>query len=74
MARYQVQHPYRAFRDGTHYGPWTPGEVVELDQDVAEWVNRDSPGALTEHQEEAPAIKREMPSTPNRQHKGSKTR
>lgn len=69
MARYRVSHVYAAYRDGQHYGPWTPGEVVELDQDVAEWVNRDSPGVLSPVVEE-PA-QREMPPTPDRQQKRS---
>lgn len=48
MARYQVQHPYAAFRDGRQFGPWDTGEQVELDPVDADWVNRDSPGTLTE--------------------------
>ncbi len=47
MARYQVNHSYSAYRDGTSLGPWVEGDVVELDDGDAEWVERDSPGALT---------------------------
>lgn len=46
MPRYLVNHVYACYTDGIHYGPWTPGETVELLEAVAEWVNRDSPGTL----------------------------
>jgi hypothetical protein len=46
MAEYKVQHAYSAWRDGHRVGPWAGGESVDLDEDVAEWVNRDSPGTL----------------------------
>lgn len=72
MSRYRVSHVYAAYRDGQHYGPWTPGEVVELDQELAEWVNRDSPNTLSPVvEEEKPAAEREMPATPNREQKRS---
>ena len=48
MPRYTVQHAYRAARDGARVGPWVAGEEVDVDQDLAEWVNRDSPGALAD--------------------------
>lgn len=72
MPRYRVNHVYASYRDGVHYGPWTPGEEVELVEAVAEWVNQDSPGALSpvvEKQEES--VKREATKTPNRQQKQS---
>lgn len=46
--RYLVGHRYTANRDGLTYGPWPRGTEVELDEEVAEWVKRDSPGALTD--------------------------
>lgn len=68
--RYRVKHVYAATKDGTHYGPWTPGEVVELDAELAEWVNRDSPGVLVPAVDDQEQLaKREMPSTPDRQQK-----
>jgi hypothetical protein len=75
MAKYLVNHVYAAHTDGTYYGPWTPGETVELDEHLAEWVNRDSEGTLTALPE-PPTSKpvREAAKPPNRQHKGSKTR
>lgn len=46
MPRYSVQHPYYSRRDGVTYGPWVEGDEPDLDVEVAEWVNRDSPGTL----------------------------
>lgn len=46
MPTYNVNHAYRSFRDGVQYGPYEPGSTVELDATDAEWINRDSPGAL----------------------------
>lgn len=67
MTQYKVARVYAAYRDGIHYGPYTPGEVVELDDELAAWMNRDSPELLEEV--------REMPPTPNRQvRKSPKTR
>lgn len=43
MPRYKVNHKYGT----TYLGPWTAGSEVELDEEVAEWVNRDSVGTLT---------------------------
>jgi hypothetical protein len=42
MPRYAVLQNYGS---GT-YGPWEMGTQVELDEDQAVWVNRDSPGTL----------------------------
>lgn len=47
MRRYQVNHSYRSFSDGKLHGPFEAGATVELDDAVAAWVNRDSPGCLT---------------------------
>lgn len=59
MPEYKATRVYASYRDGVHYGPYTPGEVVELTEEIAEWIERDSPGLLEEV--------REMPPTPNRQ-------
>ena len=44
--RYTVKHNYKSYRDGQQFGPWEAGTEVELDEPDAEWVERDSPGAL----------------------------
>ena len=67
MPKYRVHHVYAAYRDGVHYGPYTPGEEIEIEQELADWMNRDSPGVLEEV--------REMPPTPDRAiRKSPKTR
>lgn len=55
MARYKVKHNYRSERDGSLVGPWAKGDEIELDDDVAAYVNVDSPGALVKVQERKPA-------------------
>ena len=47
MAEYIVGHRYESFRDGQRFGPYLPGDTVDLTEVDAEWVNRDSPGTLT---------------------------
>lgn len=47
MGVYKLGHDYEAYRDGQRFGPWTAGGLVELDDADAEWVERDSPGALS---------------------------
>lgn len=74
MPRYTVKHAYAASRDGLQFGPWEKGSEVELDQADAEWVERDSPGALVEVQPkpakpartQAPAQDRQQRGGPNR--------
>lgn len=73
MPRYVVSHVYAAYRDGVHYGPWTPGETVELEAELAEWVNRDSPDTLKPADDPTP-VEREATPKPNRQAKSPKTR
>lgn len=65
MPRYKVGHAYQAFRDGARVGPWEVDSEVELDAELAEWVERDSPGALVAIKDKA---------KPNRQHTSAKTR
>lgn len=43
---YRVEHRYHAVDNGAHVGPWVGGELVDLDEERAAWVNRDSPGTL----------------------------
>ena len=66
MPRFTVKHAYSAFRDGARVGPWAAGEEVDVDPELAEWVERDSPGAL--------AVVRDKAEKPNRQHSGAKSR
>lgn len=78
MARYVVAHSYSSYRDGQKFGPWPAGQVIELAEDDAAWVCRDSPGALTseavpEVVEELPA-ERQKPPTRDRQHRASRNR
>ena len=46
MPRYTVQHRYFAIDNGQPFGTYEPGTTVDLDEDRAEWINRDSPGTL----------------------------
>lgn len=46
MPGYEVVHAYGSWRDGRQFGPWQAGEVVDLEPEDADWVCRDSPGAL----------------------------
>lgn len=79
MSRFEVQHRYSSWRDGQRFGPWTKGDVIELSDDDAAWVNRDSEGALAPVEspsipvEDVPAPAEE-PERPNRQHKSARTR
>lgn len=78
VARYDVNHPYRSRRDGVDYGPWAAGDTVDLHPDDAEWVNRDSPGCLTEPaaepEPEPEPVKRAQPKAADRQHRGGRNR
>lgn len=74
MPRYTVAHRYTSQRDGQTFGPWEPGDEVELEQADAEWVNRDSPGALALPAPPAKAAPRQAAPAPDRQHRGSKNR
>jgi hypothetical protein len=76
MPTYTVNHAYRALRDGAVFGPYEPGTTVELSDADAEWVNRDSPGCLTEA---ATAKAKAEPEgatvgANDRQHKGGRRR
>jgi hypothetical protein len=44
MPRYEILHDYRSGR----HGPWEQGAKIELTEEEAEWVNRDSVGTLVE--------------------------
>jgi len=81
--QYEVRHAYRSSRDGQQFGPWRAGEVIELSEADADWVNRDSPGCLLAAggvvegapppESEADA-ERQKPPGRNRQHRGSPNR
>lgn len=74
MPGYQVIHAYRATRDGQQFGPWKKGEVVELTEHDADWVNRDSPGCLTAAAAEGEAPARQKQAGADRQHRGGRNR
>lgn len=75
MTAFELNHAYSARRDGRQFGPWQAGEVVDLEQADAEWVERDSPGALRQPRPEPEADgEREKPAGANRQHRGGRNR
>lgn len=77
MAGYEVVHAYSSWRDGRRFGPWQAGEVVDLEPDDAEWVCRDSPGALMAVAEQVfggPEPEREKPAGRDRQARGGRNR
>lgn len=48
MARFKVQQNYRSERDGELLGPWSKGDEIDLDQPIADHVERDAPGTLAD--------------------------
>lgn len=58
MPRFAVQRRYFAVDNGQPIGPFAEGTEVELEQDRAEWINRDSPGCLEPVVEPEPAKSR----------------
>jgi hypothetical protein len=86
MPRYVVQHGYSSWRDGVPWGRWEAGQVIDLREVDADWVNTDSPGCLaveaqpqpadaaSEADAEADDTQREATPARNRQHRGGKTR
>lgn len=81
MPRYQVAHAYSSTRDGQRFGPWVPGDTVELGEEDAAWLNRDSPGCLlstgvveADVDQAAEGEAREKPAGANRQHRGGRNR
>lgn len=73
MGRYQVNHGYKSFSDGKLFGPFEAGAVVELEDADAEWVNRDSPGCLTDIAATAETNGEGEPAK-DRQHRGGRKR
>lgn len=45
MAQFKVAHDYRSNHNGRYYA-YDKGATVDVDEETAEWVNRDSPGTL----------------------------
>ena len=72
MSAYTLNHAYSAARDGRQFGPWEAGETVELEPVDAEWIARDSPGALTEATPKA--AERQKPAGADRQHRSGANR
>lgn len=73
MSAYTLNHAYSASRDGRQFGPWEAGETVELEPVDAEWIERDSPGALSEAKA-AKGGERQKPPAADRQHRGGANR
>lgn len=46
MPRYVTRHGYGSKYGEGYLGPWESGIEVELSEEEAAWVNRDSPGCL----------------------------
>ncbi len=74
MGEYEVLHAYRSSRDGQQFGPWKPGDVVELSETDADWVGRDSPGCLKPMLDAVEAPARQKPAGADRQHRGGRNR
>lgn len=86
VTAYTVNRKYTARRDGALLGPWDAGQEVDLADELAEWVNRDSPGVLTpaSRPKAKPAAapepvaeddgERAQKPVPNRQHRGGRNR
>jgi hypothetical protein len=47
MGTWKLNHAYESYRDGIRFGPWAKGDLVNLDDADAAWVERDSAGALS---------------------------
>ena len=73
MAEYTFGWAYTARRDGITFGPYEAGQVTELDDADAEWINRDSPGILDQPEPE-PEPERQAEPKPNRQAKPARNR
>jgi len=58
MSAYRVARDYRAVYRSQSVG-FSEGDNVDVDDDVAAWVNRDSPGCLIASGKTAPSVKAE---------------
>lgn len=78
MPLYVVQHRYSSYRDGQRFGPWEAGEKVDLRDEDAAWINRDSEGCVAPHkpepEPEPKTAARQQPAAKDRQHRGGSTR
>ncbi len=73
---YRVARPYSAQFGERRLGPWEKDDAVELEYEVAEWVERDSPGTLKHAGAVADdeVAARQKPASANRQHRGGANR
>lgn len=53
IKRYRINWSYRSSLGG----PWLKGQVVELDEQIAAAINRDSPGVVAEVKAEDRQVK-----------------
>ena len=75
MPFYTVQHRYGSRNGEQTFGPWEAGETVDLTEDEADWVNRDSAGCLELAKPDAPKRpERQQPKAADRQHRGGSNR
>lgn len=66
MPQYVAGWRYHSTRDGQSFGLWLAGTVVDLSDEDAAWVNRDSHGVLTPYVEPVPdpVATQPLPPTP----------
>lgn len=85
MPTYRITRAYQANRDGATWGPYAPDQLLDLREDDADWLNRDSPGLAVPHVEAPPEPEldpgpaqepptRDATPTANRQHRGTRRR
>lgn len=88
MPRYVIQHRYQSTRDGTLWGPYDAGQEIDLREDDAGWLERDSPGLLKPFTEPEPVPEpepveepadtddnqRDATATRDRMHRGGRRR
>lgn len=56
MARATIAHRYYSEDNGRVYGPWEPGDEVELTADELARIERDSPGVIANVKADAEAM------------------
>lgn len=62
MPRYRFNHRYLSQRDGVQWGPFDAGQEIDLREEDADWLDRDSPGCLSPVVDAPPAAEPEPES------------